>query len=149
MTQFQYCANFTQNILGRIRWLWKDRKSISTKSICCSSLRAWKLIKGKIHEIILQKKKKSLSLINSTYFYFQSRVVAILVPEIEAIKEYAATRKIPNKSFSFLCNQTQIKNLLQTELDKISRLENLKDFETVCHFYSPIWFCIDFYKLWI
>ena len=58
-------------------------------------------------------------------------MVAIIVPEVEAIKEYAASRKIPNTSFSFMCRHLQIKNLLQTEVDKISRQENLKDFETV------------------
>ena len=73
----------------------------------------------------------------SLSLHFQSRVVAVNVPEIEAIKEYASTRSIPNKSFSFLCNQNQIKNLLQTELDKISRLENLKAFETVCYLKMP------------
>ena len=73
-------------------------------------------------------------MLTSYCFNFQSRVVAVIVPEIEAIKEYAAKRQIPNKSFSFLCNQTQIKSLLQSELDKISRLENLKGFETVGSF---------------
>ena len=61
----------------------------------------------------------------------QSSIIAIIVPEIEAVKSYAAIRKIPNDSFSFLCNQPQIINLLKTELDKISRQENLKDIEMV------------------
>jgi len=87
----------------------------------------------KIENLYLQSQYVAQAFVHGNSL--KSRVVAILVPEIEAIKEYAATRKIPNKSFSFLCNQSQIKNLLQTELDKISRLENLKDFETTKEIY--------------
>ena len=85
---------------------------------------------GIIHQII--SRGLTDRYIFTLYDIFQSSVVAIIVPEIEVIKEYAAARKIPNTSFSFMCRHMTIKNLLQTEIDKISRQENLKDFETVC-----------------
>ena len=57
--------------------------------------------------------------------------MAIIVPEIEAIRPWADARNIPSTSFSFLCNHPQINSVIQSEIKRIGEEENLKHFETV------------------
>ena len=57
--------------------------------------------------------------------------MAIIVPEIEAIRPWADARNIPSTSFSFLCNHPQINNVIQSEIKRIGEEENLKHFEAV------------------
>ncbi len=59
-------------------------------------------------------------------------VSALIVPEFEALEEYARSNGIPFDSLSELVNHSQIQNLYQSELDQ--RMEDLPRYEQVKKF---------------
>lgn len=61
---------------------------------------------------------------------FQSCIVAIVVPDVEVIKRWASQNRIPG-TFSVLCNNPDIKNLILNDILQLGREAGLKSFEQV------------------
>jgi len=59
----------------------------------------------------------------------KSSIVAIIVPEIGAIREWAGKRSIPNQSFTWLCSNKDIRNLISEEIKRVAGETQRKYYE--------------------
>lgn len=57
-------------------------------------------------------------------------MVAIVVPEVDAIKRWALENDIPG-TLSVLCNDDQIKEFIMNDMIRLGKLAGLKSFEQV------------------
>ena len=65
------------------------------------------------------------------FLELQSATVAIIVPEIEAIREWAGRRSMPTQSFTWLCSSREIRRLIQEEIQKLGGEAQRKYYEIV------------------
>ncbi|XP_023346235.1 long-chain-fatty-acid--CoA ligase 1 [Eurytemora carolleeae] len=61
----------------------------------------------------------------------KSCVVGIIVPDIQSVQDWAGRRKMPNDSFTALCNSREVKNLIMKELEDLAREFQIKNYEKV------------------
>lgn len=69
-------------------------------------------------------------IVNAVCVYEQSSVVAIVVPEVEAIKEWAREQDIPG-TLSVLCANPHVKQLIMDDITNLGKAAGLKSFEQV------------------
>jgi len=65
----------------------------------------------------------------------KSCVVGIIVPDISTVQDWAGRRKIPNDSFTALCNSREVKSLLMKEIEELGKEFTLKYYEQVKDIY--------------
>lgn len=65
----------------------------------------------------------------------KSCVIGIVVPDITYIQDWAAKRKIPNDSFTALCNNREVKALVMSEMEALGKEHQLKYYEQVKDIY--------------
>jgi len=65
----------------------------------------------------------------------RSCVVGIIVPHILHVQEWAGRRKIPNDSFTALCNNREVKSLIMKEIQDLGAEYKLKHYEQVKDIY--------------
>ena len=61
----------------------------------------------------------------------QSSIVAVVVPNIDSIQRWAERRSIPSQSFTWLCGNQDVKNLIFGEIRRLSEEANCTYFEIV------------------
>jgi len=65
----------------------------------------------------------------------KSCVVAIIVPDVQTVQDWAANKNIPNESFTALCYNREVKSLIMKEIEDLGREFHLKYYEQVKDIY--------------
>jgi len=65
----------------------------------------------------------------------KSCVVGVIVPDVLSIQDWAGKRNIPNQSFTALCNNREVKNLIMKQIEELGLEHNLKYYEKVKDIY--------------
>ena len=65
----------------------------------------------------------------------KSSVVAVVVPDVAAVKAWASMKGIPSESFTTLCNNRELKNFLMQEIQILGQSAQLKYYEEVAAIY--------------
>lgn len=86
-------------------------------------------VHGESLKVILNHEKNSdINLISIKFF--QSCIVAIVVPNVETVKSWASSNNIPG-TLTVLCNNAEIKNLILSDMTTLGKDAGLKSFEQV------------------
>ena len=74
----------------------------------------------------------------------KSIVVAVVVPDVAAVKAWASHKGIPNDSFTSLCNNRELKNFLMEEIRILGESAELNYYEEVAAVYlQPDMFSVE------